>query len=140
MITAVHHPNQIQPQRRRHSELWKKSFGAAYLLTKNAHRELLRIQAFEEASIPVIPMHVVIGDVELRPDKLTKKLESQKALMAQATSQYHQAEERVTELASNMAGTQTDISHAQFGSLPSQQQENTGGTRERRICSARAIP
>jgi hypothetical protein len=88
-------------------------FGANHFLSTDARRELLRIQAQEQASIPEIPMHEAIGDVAFRLDKLTKKLEHQKNLMAQATLLHHQAGERVTELASNMEGTQTDISHAQ---------------------------
>jgi hypothetical protein len=57
-------------------------------------------------------MHEAIGDVAYRLDKLSKKLEHQRDLMAQATSLYHQAGERVTELAANIEGTQTNISKA----------------------------
>jgi hypothetical protein len=88
-------------------------FGTEHFLTKNGHQELLRIQALEEANIPEVPIHVAIGDVAFRLDKLTRKLERQAALMVHATHQHHQAEERISELASNMAGTETEIRHTQ---------------------------
>jgi hypothetical protein len=91
----------------------EKTFGINHPIAIDARQELLRIQALEKSSIPEKPMHEAIGDVAFRLDKLSKKLEHQRNLMAQASFLHHQAGERVTELASNIEGTQSDISNAQ---------------------------
>jgi hypothetical protein len=89
----------------------EKTFGTNHSIANEARHELHRIQALEKT--PDKPMHEAIGDVAFKLDKLTTKMEHQRDLMAQAVSTHHQAGERVSELAANIQGTQTDISQAQ---------------------------
>lgn len=94
------------------------------------HEHFVCIRALEKARAPEVPIHIAMGKVASRLDKLAKKLANQSSLMVQATQQHQQAEERMSELAANMAGTETDIRamEAERDSLLANCKEATGST------------
>jgi hypothetical protein len=60
------------------------AYGTDHPLTKDAHKELIRIQALEEAKAQDVPIHISMGKLALRLSNLDAKLAQQADLMHQA--------------------------------------------------------
>jgi hypothetical protein len=85
------------------------TYGTDHPLTKNAHKELVRIQASEEAKAQDVPIHISMGRLALCLSNLDNKLCQQADFMQQARDEYEKAEERIADLAATTADIEAEI-------------------------------
>jgi hypothetical protein len=87
----------------------KDTYGTDHPLTKDAHRELVRIQALEETMVQDIPIHISMARLAGVLSSLEAKLGQQADLMQQAKDQYEKAEKRITDIAATTDDIEAEI-------------------------------
>jgi hypothetical protein len=87
----------------------KDTYGAEHPLTKDAHTELVRIQAIEQANAQNIPIHVSLAKLAEVLSNLDAKLTHQADLMQSAKVQYEKAEQHIATIAADTDHIETEI-------------------------------
>jgi hypothetical protein len=91
----------------------RDTYGAEHPPTKDAHSELVRIQALEETNAQNIPIHILLAKLAEVLSNLEAKLTHQADLMQQAKDQYEKAEKRIAYIAANTDDIEIEITARQ---------------------------